>query len=103
MAGSIRREVPVFTAGPPASRRPRSRHRLRGEIEFQDRHLELIGDLAILVIAVDHADEFVGNIDLGRVLRLRPRADLDGVVLEGLAKICLELHEFVTVHDRPAG
>src|SRR5204862_62848 len=45
------------------------------QVLFQDRHLELERAIVILVIDEQHADEFLADIDLGRVVLFRPRHD----------------------------
>ena len=38
------------------------------QVDFEDRHVEVVGDLALVLVAVDDADEFGAEHDLDRVL-----------------------------------
>jgi hypothetical protein len=69
------------------------------EIEIENGHVEIIGQLAILIVAEDHADEFVANIDLRRVVLLRTPADLDISELEFGPEEPGKLLYFIGLHN----
>ncbi len=54
--------------------------RLLLEVDLEDRHLELVGELALFLLAKEDADELVADEDLGRVVLLR-RARTDSVLV----------------------
>jgi len=56
---------------------------------------------AIVVFIVDeqHADELLADIDLGRVVFLRPRHDADLGIAEHALQIRVKLPDFLNVHD----
>jgi hypothetical protein len=68
------------------------------EIVVEDRHLELIGDLALIVIAEDDADELLIDKDLGGIVLARALAHLDVRQAEYLLEIMFELKDFVPSH-----
>lgn len=68
------------------------------EIVIEDRHLELIGDLALIVVAEDDADELLIDEDLGGIVLPRPLAHLDEGQPEDLLEIMFELKDFVPSH-----
>jgi hypothetical protein len=68
------------------------------EVVVEDRHLELIGDLALIVVAEDDADELLIDEDLGGIVLPRPLAHLDVGQPEDLLEIMFELKDFVPSH-----
>src|SRR5882757_684739 len=77
------------------------RHRakqLLAQILFEDRHLELERAIIILVVDEQHADEFFADIDLGRVVLLRPRHHADLGIAEYAFEIRVKLPDFLNVH-----
>ncbi|MFT3811540.1 MAG: hypothetical protein QM698_16630 [Micropepsaceae bacterium] len=69
------------------------------EVDVQDRHIELIGRLAVLDVLGHHADEIGAEIDLDRVLDVGTRAQIDRLVAERVAQIGLDALRVLAVHD----
>src|SRR5438093_3374870 len=69
------------------------------EIEIENGHVEIIGQLAILIVAEDHPDEFVANIDLRRVVFLRTPANFDISELEFGPEELGKLLYFIGLHN----
>jgi hypothetical protein len=68
------------------------------EIVFEDRHLELIRAIVVLVIDEQHADEFLADINLGGIVFFRTRHDSDFLIAERALEISVELSDFGNVH-----
>jgi hypothetical protein len=72
--------------------------RLLFEVVVEDRHLELIGDLALIVVAEDDADELLIDENFGGVVLPRALPHLDMRQPEYLLEIMFELEDFVPRH-----
>src|SRR6185312_5174261 len=70
------------------------------EIVLEDRHLELERAIVVLVVDEENADELLADIDLGRVILLRPRHDADLGIAEYALQIRIELSDFFDVHGK---
>src|SRR5437867_3347703 len=68
------------------------------QIGGQDRHLEIVGALRVLVVHEQDADEFLADIDLGGILLLGPRHHPDAGVAEQLFEIHIQFADFLDVH-----
>src|SRR5215470_19056637 len=68
------------------------------EIEVEDRHLELVGDLAVLLLAEEHRDELVSDENLGGIGLLWSRAHLEIWGAENLPQIILQAGNFFRFH-----
>ena len=68
------------------------------DVGLEDRHLELVGPVIVLVIDEQHADEFLADINLGGIVLLRARHDADFWVAEQALEISVELPDFRNVH-----
>jgi len=71
--------------------------RLR-QIHFQDRHVERVRHVAVLYILEDDADELAVDVDLDRVVLLRPFDDCDRVEAEKVAQVFFDAPEFAAGH-----
>src|SRR5688500_11039874 len=93
-----RGKEPLFSLPPKTLfRRERARRR---QILLEDRHVEGVGDLALLVVAVEDADELLAEAHLdGLPFLLRPD-DHDPVVVERATQIVLHPGNFVRRHQR---
>lgn len=69
------------------------------EIDVEDRHVELVGRLAVLDVFGDDADEVGSEIDLDRILDVRARAQIDRLVAERVAQIGFDALRVLAVHD----
>src|SRR3569833_1160629 len=67
------------------------------KIVFEDRHLELIGPIVVLVIDEQHADEFLADINLRGIVLFRARHDADFLIAERALEISVELSDFGNV------
>ena len=65
---------------------------------LEDRHLEIVRAVVVLVVDEQHADELLADIDLGRVVLLRPRHHANLGVAEHALEIGVELPDFLNVH-----
>lgn len=84
----------------PAASRGASRERsLAVEVDVQDRHVELIGRLAVLDVLGHDADEIGAQIHLDRVLDIGARAQIDRLVAERVAQIGFDALRVLAVHD----
>ena len=68
------------------------------QILLEDRHLELERAIVVLVIDEQHADELLADIDLRRIVLLRPRHDADFRIAEQTLEIGVKLPDFLNVH-----
>src|SRR6266403_3404041 len=68
------------------------------QVLLQDRHLELERTVVVLVIDEQHADEFLADIDLRRIVLLRPRHYADLLVAEQALEVGVEFPDFLNVH-----
>ena len=71
---------------------------LLDQIVLEDRHLELERAVVVLVIDEQDADEFLADIDLGRIVLFRPRHHADLGISEHALEIGVELPDFLNVH-----
>src|SRR4029078_2007734 len=69
------------------------------EVVVEDRHLELIGGLAFVVVAEQNADELIADIHLGGILLARPLLHFKGRQPEHALQIALKLDDFVSRHS----
>ena len=84
---------------PAASRGASLTRSLAVEIDVQDRHVELVGRLAVLDVFGHDADEVRAEIDLDRILDVRARAQIGGLVAERVAQIGFDALRVLAVHD----
>lgn len=82
----------------PAAARSSGLSPLFRQIDIQDRHIELVGRLAVLDIFRHDADEVRAEIDFGRVLDVRTAAQIERIVAEGVAQIGLHALHVLAVH-----
>src|SRR5690606_10335799 len=86
------------------SGRPLAAHGARRRtILFENGVVERIGNAAVLVVAVEHADELLADADLGGRAPLARRVDNDVVVPEGLAQVILHPGYLVRRHSPSSG
>ena len=71
---------------------------LLDQIVLEDRHLELERAIVVLVIDEQHADEFLADIDLGRIVLFRPRHHANLGIAEQALEIGVEFPDFLNVH-----
>jgi hypothetical protein len=64
------------------------------EVLFEDRHLEIVGLIAVLVVDVDQAEELLAQLDFDAVVLPVARAHVDGAVGELDLQIFLQLEDF---------
>jgi hypothetical protein len=64
------------------------------KVDLQDCHLEIIRQFAILIVAKQHADEFIADIDFSGIIFLRPFSYLNGGQLELHPQILGKLCQF---------
>ena len=76
----------------------RGRSVLLDQIVLEDRHLELERAVVVFIVDEQHADEFLADIDLGRIVLLRPRHHADLGIAEQALEIGVELPDFLNVH-----
>src|SRR4051812_35854359 len=62
----------------------------------------MVGQLAVLLVTIHHADEFLAEIDLGRVGFLRPAPHLDGRGAKALAQEIREFLQLFWLHGGPS-
>jgi hypothetical protein len=70
------------------------------QIEIQNGHGEIIGKLAIFLIAINHAEEFFSQINFAGIFLLRPHFDDKAGIIELLTKIFRQLGNFIWLQDR---
>src|SRR5262249_50878689 len=68
------------------------------EVDAEDRHVEIIRALAVLVVDEQDADVFVADVDFGGIVLLRARHDANARVAEQALEIGVELADFLNVH-----
>src|ERR1700730_14217972 len=71
---------------------------LLDQIVLEDRHLELKRAVVIFIVDKQDADEFLADIDLGRIVLLRPRHHANPGISEHTLEISVELPDFLNVH-----
>src|SRR5918994_2917031 len=75
--------------------------RLFVEISVEDRHGEVEGAVAILVVDEEHTDKLLTDIDLRRIVLLGTTYDPNRVVRECLAEVALDFRHLGFVHTKP--
>src|SRR5215831_13783268 len=75
-----------------------ARHCRLFQIGREDRHLEIVAALIVLVVDEQHADELLADIDLGGIVLFRTRHDTQPGVAEQLSHIIFQLADFLDVH-----
>ena len=68
------------------------------QVGAEDRHLEIVGALVVLVVHEQHADELLADIDLGGIILLRPRPYLNARVVEQPFQIHVDLFDVLHIH-----
>ena len=89
------REIPQRCEHASRSRRGRLR-----QIHFQDRHVEGVGDFAVLFVLEQHADKFAIDMHFDGIRLLGPLDDGDGVETEQVAQIFLQAPDFAAGQGR---
>src|SRR5690606_16338946 len=79
----------------PPSAAPRAGRRQSVEIDVEDRHREIVGQLAVVVVLEDDAEELLTEIDLARIVLARACLDLKLRVLERALEVGVEFPDFV--------
>ncbi len=69
------------------------------EVDVEDRHLELVGRLALVLLAEENRDELPVHEHFGAVILLGAGAHLQRGRAEGLAQIGLQASDFLGVHE----
>ncbi len=69
-----------------------------GQVDIEDRHVELVGRLAVLDVLGDDAQKVDAQIDLGRVLDVGARAQIDRLVAKRVAQIGFDAQHVLAVH-----
>src|SRR6202140_5656832 len=71
---------------------------LLDQIVLEDRHLELKRAVVVFIVDKQDADEFLANIDLGRIVLLRPWHHANFGIAEQALEIGVEFPDFLNVH-----
>ncbi len=71
---------------------------LLDQVVFEDRHLELKRAVVVFVVDEQHADEFLADIHLRRIILFRPRHHANPGVAEQAFKVGVEFPDFLNVH-----
>jgi hypothetical protein len=73
------------------------------EIDIEDRHIEDVGAVAVLIVDMDEPDGFFAEIDLDGIVELGARAHVDTRVVEFLLQVLLQLDDLRLVHEPVLG
>ncbi len=66
----------------------------RSEIDVENGHREIIRQFAFILILVDKAEKFVGEVKLGGIILARTRLHLKIRIVEGPFEIGVQFFEF---------
>src|SRR6476660_5003787 len=70
-----------------------------GQIHLQNGHVEGVGDLAVLLVFEDDADELAGDLDLHGIVLLRTLDNRDRVETKQVAQIFFQTPDFAAGQD----
>jgi hypothetical protein len=73
------------------------------QVDVEDRHVELVRRLAVLDVFRHDADEVRAEIDLGRILQIGARPQLQRIVAERRAQIGFDALHVLAVHEKAPG
>src|SRR5258708_38796039 len=71
---------------------------LLDQILLEDRHLELKRAVVVFIVDEQHADEFLTDIDLRRIVLLGSRYHPNPGIAEQALEISVEFPDFLNVH-----
>src|SRR5262249_30973553 len=97
-------EEKIFQNACPRPKIARKRGRSTGpasaksKIDVEDRHREIVGAIAVLVVDVDHAEKLIAEIDLCGIVLARPHLDCD-LRVERALEVGVEFLDFFGLHN----
>ena len=70
-----------------------------GQIDVEDGHREIVGQVAVVIVLEDDAEEFLAEIELAGIVLARARLHLQRRILERPLEIGVELADFFGLQD----